>query len=258
MRRPVQNFALQETGEVVDTLLKQAREKAGYKSAAEFARSHGFPEVTYRSHENGTRPLTVGAAKQYAPKLGIDWRDLIDGDDAILSEVAPAPTSDPAPTVKSSDLSTSRIPEVDVRGGMGGGGVTAVEFNHTDEWGNQVARDDVRGEWDMPADYVRHELRVVPSRVQIIEVRGDSMEPVLQSRDRVMIDLDDTDPGQGGIFAIWDGMSVLVKRIERIHKSDPPAVRVISDNPNHSPFELVLDDGGGRIIGRAVWFGRRM
>ena len=91
----------------------------------------------------------------------------------------------------------------------------------------------MRGVWDMPTDYVRHELRVVPSRVQIIEVRGDSMEPTLASRDRVMIDLDDTDPGQGGVFAVWDGETVLVKRVEKIHASEPPTVRVKSDNPHH-------------------------
>jgi len=239
------------------TLLKQAREKAGYKSAAEFARIHRFPDVTYRSHENGVRPLTVEAAKRYAPPLGLEWTDLMDDVTDALDKVSEAEKT-AVHRAPAQPHASAKIPEIDVRGGMGAGGVIAYTNNHTDEYGNQTSRDDVRGVWDMPTDYVRHELRVVPSRVQIIEVRGDSMEPTLASRDRVMIDLDDTDPGQGGVFAVWDGETVLVKRVEKIHASEPPTVRVKSDNPHHDAFELVLEEGGGRIIGRAVWFGRRM
>lgn len=222
----------------------------GKESQASFGDRFGVNQTTVSRWEKGAEP-SKEELLELARLAGASVEEFLAGDGDI-PETLPSRPSKPSPSP------TTRIPEVDVRGGMGGGGVASLEINHTDEWGNQVVCDDVRGSWDMPVDYVRHELRVVPSRVQIIEVRGDSMEPVLHSRDRVMIDLDDTDPGQGGVFAIWDGMSVLVKRIERIHKSDPPAVRVISDNPNHSPFDLVLDDGGGRIIGRAVWFGRRM
>ncbi len=59
--------------------LKRARELAGFKSAAGFAAAHDFPESTYRSIENGTRSLTMAAAKQYAPKLGCSWAWLMDG-----------------------------------------------------------------------------------------------------------------------------------------------------------------------------------
>lgn len=59
--------------------LKRARELAGFKSAAAFAAAYDFPESTYRSIENGTRSLTMAAAKQYAPKLGCTWGWLMDG-----------------------------------------------------------------------------------------------------------------------------------------------------------------------------------
>lgn len=238
----------------MDTLLKKAREKAGYKSAAEFARTNGFHDVTYRSHENGVRPLTVDAAKRYAPKLGLDWRDLIDGSgDALDKVVAPPPGSLINP---STPTTTSRIPEVDVRGGMGGGGLMALEVNHVDEWGNSVAADNVRATWELPNDYLRHELRVAPSKAYLIEVRGDSMSPTLETGDRVMIDTADTVPAPGGVFALFDGLGVVVKRLEHVPMSDPPIIKIISDNPHHGIYERTLEEI--RIIGRAIWFGRRM
>ena len=66
--------------EVPDTKLARARIKAGYKTAAEFAAEHDFTESTYRSHDNGTRPLTIEAAKRYASKLGVSWLALMPDD----------------------------------------------------------------------------------------------------------------------------------------------------------------------------------
>ncbi|MCP4392943.1 MAG: helix-turn-helix transcriptional regulator [Alphaproteobacteria bacterium] len=62
--------------------LKEARETAGYKSAADFANKCGFTEGTYRSHENGTRNLTESAAKRYAKELNSSWLHLLYGDEA--------------------------------------------------------------------------------------------------------------------------------------------------------------------------------
>jgi len=61
--------------------LRSARQSAGYASAADFARDRGVPEVTYRSHENGIRPLTVRAARLYAKHLKVSWLWLLEGDE---------------------------------------------------------------------------------------------------------------------------------------------------------------------------------
>lgn len=45
--------------------LKAAREKAGFESAADAARSFGWTESAYRHHENGTRRFGPDAAKRY-------------------------------------------------------------------------------------------------------------------------------------------------------------------------------------------------
>lgn len=52
-------------------ILKEARE-ARFKSAQECAKAYGWNQVTYRSHENGTRGMGKAAATKYATKFGLD------------------------------------------------------------------------------------------------------------------------------------------------------------------------------------------
>ncbi|WP_158240709.1 S24 family peptidase [Telmatospirillum siberiense] len=151
--------------------------------------------------------------------------------------------------------SRAAIPEINIRAGMGGGGESLV-MAHTDEFGNSVSVDDVKAVWNLPSDYVRHELRVSPRDSRIIEVKGDSMSPTLESGDRVMIDTLDRTPSPGGLFALWDGLGVIVKRLEHVLNSDPPLIRIKSDNPRHDQYERVMDEIN--IIGRVVWFARRV
>lgn len=55
--------------------LKQAREQAGFESAADAARFLGVREPTYSSHENGSRGIPLRRAQQYASayKVNLDW-----------------------------------------------------------------------------------------------------------------------------------------------------------------------------------------
>lgn len=135
------------------------------------------------------------------------------------------------------------ILEIDVRAG-------------TDDDGNAIRTDEVRDVWHLPSGYARQELRVSPETARLIEVKGDSMEPTLKSGDRMMIDTAAKSPSPSGIFALWDGVGVVVKRVEHIIASDPPAVRLISDNQLHAEVTLALDETN--IMGRVVWIGRRV
>lgn len=60
--------------------LVEARTKAGYRSAAEAARAHGWNEVTYRTHEAGTRGITRAAAQRYAKTYGVSEAWLLTGE----------------------------------------------------------------------------------------------------------------------------------------------------------------------------------
>lgn len=59
--------------------LKAARERAGFESAAEAARRFGWPEATYRHHENGTRNFPKHTAAKYARSLKVSQEWLLLG-----------------------------------------------------------------------------------------------------------------------------------------------------------------------------------
>jgi hypothetical protein len=147
------------------------------------------------------------------------------------------------------------VPELDVRGGAGGGGEAQL-INTTDEHGNTTSTEITTDLWGLPAKYAGGILSINPEDARIIQVQGDSMEPTLRSGDRVMIDTAAKEPSPAGIFALWDGGGVIIKRIERTLNSQPTTLRVRSDNPLHDDQEIPLLDV--TIIGRVVWAARMM
>jgi phage repressor protein C with HTH and peptisase S24 domain len=66
----------------------------------------------------------------------------------------------------------------------------------------------------------------------MITIDGDSMEPLLASGDRILIDTNQRIPVPPGIFVAGDGMGLVAKRIEHEPNSEPPKVVIKSVNPD--------------------------
>jgi phage repressor protein C with HTH and peptisase S24 domain len=139
------------------------------------------------------------------------------------------------------------IPEIMVSAGMGDSGVPEIET---------FGSDTVRDNWGLPEDYVRGELRSAANRLRIIDLKGDSMAPTLFPTDRAIVDIGDKSPSPPGIFALWDGYGVIVKRVEIVPQSKPTKLRIISDNTLHQPYEIEPEEH--TIIGRLRGFIRRL
>ena len=133
------------------------------------------------------------------------------------------------------------IPEYDIRLSAGGG--------------YYVDREEVIGNWPFPAAYLQ-QMRLSAKNLSMVEVSGDSMQPTLWDGDRVMIDHGATNPAQPGVYAIWDSNATVVKRVEKVPASDPVMLVLISDNKNHNQYTVLAE--AVNIIGRVVWFARRM
>lgn len=58
-------------------------------------------------------------------------------------------------------------------------------------------------------------------------------------------------PVPPGIFAIWDGMGLVAKRVEHEPNSDPAMVVIKSVNPEYQTYERMADEV--HIVGRVVW-----
>jgi SOS-response transcriptional repressor LexA len=135
------------------------------------------------------------------------------------------------------------IPEIDVRASAGPGAM-------------HEGLEDTKATWLFPEMFVRHELRAAPEHLRMIAIDGDSMEPLLSSGDRILLDTSQRIPVPPGIFVIWDGMGLVAKRAEHIPNSDPPRIVIRSANPEYSAYERNADEVN--IVGRVIWSARRL
>jgi phage repressor protein C with HTH and peptisase S24 domain len=145
----------------------------------------------------------------------------------------------PEPGQQEADGFSVGVREVDVYAGMGGGGLNDGE-EHS------------RGEWRLPAEWLRQEVRGDLKLIRIITLEGDSMAGTLEAGDKVVVDMNRTLPSPPGLFVVYDGMALVAKRLEYLEELDPPRIRITSDNPKYRAYERTVDEVkiAGRIMGR--------
>ena len=136
----------------------------------------------------------------------------------------------------------SQVPELDVRASAGHGA-----FHEGDE--------EIKAVWMFPDAVIRHELRARSANLRIITIDGDSMEPLLASGDRVLVDTSQRVPAPPGIFVIWDGLGIVAKRIEHIPTAEPSRIVIKSVNPIYGDYERPTEEVN--IIGRVIWAGKK-
>lgn len=134
------------------------------------------------------------------------------------------------------------VPEIRVSASAGGGAMLEHEPGSRD--------------WYFASDWLRHELRAAPKDLRVISIDGDSMEPILRSGDKVLIDLSRRAPSPPGIFVLHDGIGLVAKQVEFIPNSEPARLLIKSESPRYQDYERTLDEVN--IVGRVIWFARRL
>ena len=136
----------------------------------------------------------------------------------------------------------AEIPEVEVDAAAGGGTIGADNPP-------EIAR------WSLPEDMLRHEGGASPENLRILRARGDSMEPLVGEGDRLIVDVSRRVPATGEMAVLWDGLGLVVKRIEAVSGSDPAELRLISANPIYEPYAVPAQDV--HMVGKVVWVLRK-
>lgn len=123
--------------------------------------------------------------------------------------------------------------------GMGGGGTGEGEVEHA----------------LVPRYLIESVFRGHPSDFVIIRTRGDSMSPDFEHDDELLCDKRDRNPVQPGPFAVWDAddEAYVVKNVEKLTGG---RFRIFSTNSKYTPTEVSREET--HIIGRPVWYGRRL
>ena len=110
--------------------------------------------------------------------------------------------------------------------------------------------------WYLPEAMLRHEGRAAPENLRILGAMGDSMEPVIGEGDRIVVDISRREPATGEMVVLWDGAGLVVKRVEVLPGSEPPALRLLSSNPSYEPYTCLAGDAN--IVGKVVWIVRKV
>jgi phage repressor protein C with HTH and peptisase S24 domain len=225
--------------------LKRLRERAGLSVRALADRVHLSPSsYAYYEDEFKRRFLPIDLLKQVAPVLaehGIPESETyrLAGITGINREgSAIAEVDHDAPLHGTNFVS---IDELDIRSAAGVSGMAEPETKI--------------GEWSVPNTLVRTASNAPSESIKILTIVGDSMPSSFRPFDKVMVDTKDKNPTPPGIFMVWEGGGLVAKRVMAIPHSEPPMVRVMSENPDYPPYERPLVDAHiqGRVLGKWQW-----
>lgn len=195
----------------------------GIRSQSDLAKALGLGRASV-SLAKGKNAVPARWILELAARFGLDPAWLSTGQGQARAAASP-------------DEEFLRIPKVTARLCAGGGSFEA---------GGEVV-----GYYSFRSDWIRS--RGDPSRMVLMGVVGNSMEPELKNGDMVLIDQSRTELVSGGIFAVGVEDTVMVKRLERL----PGALVLRSDNPDYAPVALRGDElSNVRVIGRVLWAAR--
>jgi phage repressor protein C with HTH and peptisase S24 domain len=91
------------------------------------------------------------------------------------------------------------------------------------------------------------------SRMVLMDIFGNSMEPEIKDGDTVLIDESQKDILAGAVYAVGVDDTIMVKRLEK----HPNKLVLHSDNREYAPIYLQGDEINSiRIIGKVIWICR--
>lgn len=226
--------------------LKALRERAGM-TVQEVADAIGRPKSTYASYEDKYKKpflpidLVRDLEKVFAPR-GISGQELFTLAGVERGGGQANGGSAERPRTSRQMAETLMVQELDVRASAGAGAADPSEID---------AEGRVIGEWSIPAPWVRQVTAGPTPTLKVISIMGDSMEPEFRPNSRVFVDLADNVPTPPGYFAVWDGLGLVIKRVEHIPFSQPSTVQISSLNPAYKPYERTLEEAHiwGRVVG---------
>lgn len=128
--------------------------------------------------------------------------------------------------------------------------VPKVKARLTAGTGSLETSGEVEGYYVFRTKFLKRKGR--PSKMVLMDVVGDSMEPVVEDGDTVLIDESQREIIAGGMFAVGLEQEVFLKYLLRI----PGKLVLQSRNERYAPIEVDINGdlaGTVRIIGRVVW-----
>jgi len=101
-------------------------------------------------------------------------------------------------------------------------------------------------------DWIKKTIGTTPNDLRSYTVQSDNMQPTLQVGDSLLIDTTKKHPSPPGMFLLFDGVALVVKRVEFMAQQNK--LRISCDNAHYSSYDSPAEETA--IIGRVVWLSR--
>lgn len=226
----------------VGTRIKRAREALGMTQVV-LAKSVGVSQQAVMELEAGRAKGTKHTAK-FARALGQDaiWIESGEGRMREAGKAArAAQKAADAPRIPIPPDDFERVPVFDIR--------TAGKAGTLVHEASPIA-------YTMFAlDWLRTVTRSHVSKLAVVQVAGDSMEPTVGNGDHVLIDTAQSNLRREGLYIISVDDTLMIKRVTMNPKSKRVAMR--SDNPRYETY-ADLDPDRLHVAGRVIWIGRTL
>ena len=229
-------------------VIARFKEATGARTDTELAHCVGLRQSSISSAKS-KREIPPGWAIEIAKRfnVSIDWLLFGIGNKSLGSaEIAPESEQKPGiiPEGEPQWMSPEAAPA------MGYTLVPKVVARLCAGTGSLETEGDVIGFYAFKTDFLKR--KGCAGKMVLMDVVGDSMEPVLMDSDSVLIDESQNEIISGGLFAVGIDSNVLVKYVDAL----PGKIVFRSRNERYNPIEV--DMGGDladmvRIIGRVVW-----
>lgn len=172
--------------------------------------------------------------------VSIDW--LLTGKGEMLAKESAPNSHELQPQAEDSADQYAFLPLYDMSASAGGG------FCATDQ-------EEVKTLLAFKKDWIHTELLANPEELFLVHVEGESMIPVLNPGDVILVKKQNGAPIKDGIHVVRLGDGILVKRVQRLPGDK---IKISSENKAYEPYTLDLAEMDNfAVIGRVVWAGRR-
>ncbi|HEV7345734.1 MAG TPA: S24 family peptidase [Devosia sp.] len=196
----------------LDTLGKRLESLHSGESTLQFAKRIGESDTTVGNYERNVRTPKADFLARLRERTGVDLNWLITGAEL------PSETREES-TALTADEAVALIDRFDLRVSAGVGGHSEVAASTA----------------PMPfgVDWLRRH-RIKPGDVSVLEVSGDSQEPVLYSGDPILVNKRRSRPVSGKLYVVVRPDRVQVKFVMLLRGS----ITLASENPAYPPEQI--------------------
>jgi phage repressor protein C with HTH and peptisase S24 domain len=231
-----------------DVTFNRLKEATGARTDTELARLIGLKQSSI-STAKAKRTLPSGWMVEVSKRFNVSTDWLFFGIGSMQrSNAHPAPA--PPDKICPIPLSEPQWMDPEAAPALGYTLVPKVKARLAAGTGSLETEGEVIGYYAFKTDFLRRKGRA--KKMVLMDVVGDSMEPVLMEADSVLIDESQNEIISGGLFAIGIEQEVFIKYLDRI----PGKLVLRSRNERYMPIEVDMNgqiSDSVRIIGRVVW-----